>query len=128
MAAGALTYNANGLPTSLGLIGLPHTVQYDGLDQVTQLTDPSGQITTLSYDALGNLTQIILPDGTIAESSTYDAVGNLVAATDSLGNVTRYAYDGVDRLLQTTLRRRLHRETHVRSRGPVGGADRCARK
>ncbi|MHB8861524.1 MAG: putative Ig domain-containing protein [Pirellulaceae bacterium] len=98
----SLAYNANGLATSLGLIGLPHTVQYDGLDQITQLTDPSGHSTTLGYDALGNLTQFILPDGTIAQSSTYDAVGNLVTVTDSLGNVTRYAYDGVHRLIQTT--------------------------
>ncbi len=98
----SLSYNADGLPTGLGLIGLPRTAQYDALNQVTQITEPSGQIVTLDHDALGNVTQVTLPDGTFAQRSTYDAVGNLVAVTDSLGNVTRYRYDADNRLIQTT--------------------------
>ena len=98
----SLTYNADGLPTNVGPIGLPHPVEYDGLNQVTEATEPSGETTTLGYDALGNMNQITLPDGTVAESNTYDAVGNLVAVTDSLGNVTRYDYDADHQLIQTT--------------------------
>jgi len=32
----SLSYNADGMPTSVGLIGLPHTVQYDAVNQITQ--------------------------------------------------------------------------------------------
>jgi RHS repeat-associated protein len=98
----SLSYSAAGLPTNFGVIGLPHTVQYDALNQITQVTQPTGQTETLDYDALGQVTQITLPDGTIAQRSTYDAVGNLVAVTDSLGNVTRYSYDADNQLIQTT--------------------------
>jgi len=98
----SLTYNANGQPTSVGLIGSTQTVQYNGLNQITQVTDATGQTAALSYDALGQVTQVTLPDGTVAETNTYDAVGNLLTVTDSLGNVTRYAYDADNRLIQTT--------------------------
>jgi RHS repeat-associated protein len=97
-----VTYNADSMPTNLGPIGLPHPVQYDALNRITQVTEPSGLTAALSYDALGHLTQVTLPDGTVLQGSTYDAVGNLVAVTDFLGNVTRYAYDADHRLSQTT--------------------------
>ena len=98
----SLSYNAEGLPTSLGLIGLPHTAHYDALNQITQITDPSGATSTLDYDAFGHMTQIALPDGTTAEAITYDVVGNLLSVTDFLGNVTRYDYDADNQLIQTT--------------------------
>jgi RHS repeat-associated protein len=97
----SLSYNANGTPTSIGVIGLAHTVQYDAANQMTQLTDPSGQTFLYSYDELGQMTQVKLPDATIAQTRTYDAAGNLITVTDSLNNVTRYKYDADNRLLQT---------------------------
>ena len=97
----SLSYNAEGWPTKAGLIDLPHSVQYDALQQITQIAYPSGQFAALNYDELGNLTRIVLPDGTQAQTNTYDAVGNLVGVVDSLGNITRYSYDAVYRPVQT---------------------------
>ena len=70
-------------------------------NQVTGITDPKGNRTTLGLDANGNPTQI-----TDALNNTtnlaYDGRGLLTSVTDALGNVTSFAYDPRGNLTSTT--------------------------
>ena len=69
--------------------------------QVTSITDPEGNTTTISYDVNGNPTQIT--DAlTNTTSLVYDSRGLLTSVTDVLGNVTTFTYDGRGNLITTT--------------------------
>ena len=90
---------------------------------VTEATDPDGQITHYHYDKHGQLLSIRYPDlschvfvwnglGQLIEETlpdagqrrfSYDALGRRITAQDEHGAVTRYAWDAVGRLIQTTL-------------------------
>lgn len=70
---------------------------YDGLDQLSTVSDPRNLVTTYTNDGLGNRSALLSPDtGTTA--STYDAAGNLKTSTDARGKVTTYSYDALNRL------------------------------
>jgi YD repeat-containing protein len=72
---------------------------YNGLDALTQVTDPRSLATSYTVDGLGNLTQQASPDtGTTA--NTYDAAGNLLTQTDAKSQVTTYSYDALNRVTQ----------------------------
>ncbi|HTT40132.1 MAG TPA: DUF6531 domain-containing protein, partial [Burkholderiales bacterium] len=73
--------------------------QYDGLDQITQVTDPRSLATRYSLDGLGNLTQLQSPDSG-ATSSSYDAAGNLISQTDARGVTGTFRYDALNRMTQ----------------------------
>src|SRR6202043_2849307 len=45
--------------------------QYNGHDEVQQVTDPDGNVTSYTYDAYGNKQTVADPDGNITEY-TYD--------------------------------------------------------
>jgi RHS repeat-associated protein len=84
--------------------------QYDLAGNVTQLTDPRGNVTQFSYDPMNRVTQVTLPDpdggGGLTSPLTrygYDLDGNLVSVTDARNNVTLYQYDALNRLVQVTL-------------------------
>jgi RHS repeat-associated protein len=70
-------------------------------NQVTSITDPKGNRTTLGLDANGNPVQI-----TDALSNTtalaYDSRGLLTSVTDALGNLTTFTYDTKGNLTSTT--------------------------
>ena len=90
---------------------------------VTETTDPDGQVTHYHYDKHGQLLSIRYPDlsrhvfvwnglGQLIEETlpdagqrrfSYDALGRRITAQDEHGAVTRYAWDAVGRLIQTTL-------------------------
>ncbi|WP_458377160.1 RHS repeat-associated core domain-containing protein [Pseudomonas fluorescens] len=90
---------------------------------VTEATDPDGQVTHYHYDKHGQLLSIRYPDlsrhvfvwnglGQLIEETlpdagqrrfSYDALGRRITAQDEHGAVTRYAWDAVGRLIQTTL-------------------------
>jgi YD repeat-containing protein len=86
------------------LAGQPRPVVaygYNGLDQLTQVTDPRNLATSYAYDGLGNLNQQISPDtGTTA--NTYDAAGNVLTSTDAKSQVTAYTYDALNRVATIT--------------------------
>jgi YD repeat-containing protein len=75
--------------------------QYDSLDRLTQVTDPSSLATTYSYDGLSDATGQVSPD-TGTTNRTFDAAGNVLTRTDAKGIVTTNTYDALDRLISTS--------------------------
>jgi len=70
-------------------------------NQVTSITDPKGNKTTLSLDANGN--PITITDALGHSTSlAYDSRGLLTSVTDALGNVTTFTYDTKGNLTSTT--------------------------
>ena len=109
-------------PTNTALLQLTTTYEYDDLDRVRKVTNPSGDISETVYDGNGNVVQEIMHfkkpttgydvrtvatheydnadrriktiDVNSNETTfTYDANGNLIAKTDALGHTTRNEYD-----------------------------------
>ena len=74
-------------------------------DKPTQITLPSGKMTTITYDLEWQTTSKTVGTGT-ADAATasygYDLVGNLTNTTDPLGNVWTYAYDNRNRKITAT--------------------------
>ncbi|WP_284343757.1 RHS repeat-associated core domain-containing protein [Dyella mobilis] len=75
--------------------------QYDSLDRLTQVTDPSSLATIYSYDGLSDATGQQSPD-TGTTSRTFDAAGNVLTRTDAKGIVATNTYDAFDRLTSTS--------------------------
>ncbi|ATE80596.1 type IV secretion protein Rhs [Pseudomonas frederiksbergensis] len=97
--------------------------QRNAQGDVTEATDPDGQVTHYHYDeqgrllsirypdtsrhvfvwnALGQLLEETLPDGG-QRAFSYDALGRQTTRQDEHGAVTQYQWDAVGRLIQTTL-------------------------
>ncbi|CAH0165153.1 Putative deoxyribonuclease RhsC [Pseudomonas sp. Bi123] len=97
--------------------------QRNAQGDVTEATDPDGQVTHYHYDpqgrllsirypdtsrhvfvwnALGQLLEETLPDGG-QRTFSYDALGRQTTRQDEHGAVTQYQWDAVGRLIQTTL-------------------------
>jgi YD repeat-containing protein len=70
---------------------------YDGLDQLSSVTDPRNNATSYTLDGLGNLTAQSSPD-TGPSANTHDAAGNLIAASAAKGQSTSYTYDPLNRV------------------------------
>jgi RHS repeat-associated protein len=77
------------------------TTQFDGQDNVKQVTDPRNLSTTYTVDGLGNRKATTSPDAG-ASSATYDALGNVLTRTDARGKTTTYTYDSLNRLRLVT--------------------------
>jgi RHS repeat-associated protein len=76
---------------------------YDGLDQLTRVTDPRNNATGYTVDGLGNLTQVSSPDtGALTRdpATGFDAAGNVKIETDAEGRTRTYTYDALDRVTQ----------------------------
>lgn len=72
------------------------TYAYDGMGNLTSVTDPIGAVMSFEWDSAGRLTSVSHPDfGTRA--FVYDNNGNVVQATDALGQTIAYQYDGLNR-------------------------------
>ncbi|MHC8407834.1 RHS repeat-associated core domain-containing protein [Pseudomonas sp. TMB3-21] len=99
------------------------TYERNAQGDVTETTDPDGQVTRYYYNDkgqlhtirypdtsghllvwndLGQLVEETLPDGGVRRFS-YDLLGRQTTLQDDHGAVTRYQWDAVGRLLQTTL-------------------------
>jgi RHS repeat-associated protein len=74
---------------------------HDGLDRLTQVTDPNSLATTYNYDGLGDVTGQASPD-TGSTSRTFDAAGNVLTRTDAKGITATNSYDALDRLATIT--------------------------
>jgi len=70
-------------------------VNYDALDRLTGVTDPSGLVTSYTYDGLSNATGQASPD-------TGTTAGNVLTSTDANGITATNSYDALDRLVGTT--------------------------
>jgi RHS repeat-associated protein len=97
--------------------------QRNAQGDVSEATDPDGQVTHYHYDAQGRLLSIRYPDtsrhvfvwnalGQLLEETlpdggqrrfSYDALGRQTTRQDEHGAVTQYQWDAVGRLVQTTL-------------------------
>lgn len=71
--------------------------QYNSSEDVTQVTDPDGHVSTSMYDANGNeLTHTVDPNRLkLTTSWTYDSANNVLTETEPLGIVTQYTYDAL---------------------------------
>ncbi len=118
--AGLVAYTTNG---SGGGTTQTTSYSYDGLDRVTQVTDPDATQTKYGYDAAGNLTTLTDAGGTVtykydkaneqtsvtdpgaskpAAAMTYDKDGNLLKTTYASGASMSYAYNAEDQLIYQT--------------------------
>lgn len=98
--------------TDPSMISLTTSYQYDALDRVTRVTDPTGNVTETLCDGDGKVKQVngyyLKSDGVTYDSrmgmsvKAYDAADRLVSDTDIYGNVTQYAYDAAGNLIQST--------------------------
>jgi YD repeat-containing protein len=71
---------------------------YSPLGELTNITDHTGNVTTIAYDSLGRKLQMTDPDmGTW--NYGYDRVGNLTSQTDARGRTTNIDYDPLNRKL-----------------------------
>ena len=75
------------------------TYVYDTLNNLTKVTDASGNVTTITYDSLGRKTAMTDPDMG-AWRYGYDAVDNLASQTDARGVTISFVYDPLNRLTQ----------------------------
>ncbi len=73
-------------------------IEYGTQGQITQTTDPEGNVRRYDYDVAGNLLSYTDPLGKVWQYS-YDANRNPLSETDPLGHSTQYAYDKVGNLL-----------------------------
>ncbi len=74
-------------------------LEYDGLGNVLQKTDPNGVLTTQAYDARGRMSSQTVSNGATQYTTlyTYDAEGNIETVTYPKGNVTGYEHDSLGR-------------------------------
>ncbi|WAK04406.1 RHS repeat domain-containing protein [Methylobacter sp. YRD-M1] len=86
-------------PTVVGSTQGQIDTTYDGLSQLTSVTDPRNLTTQYQVDNLGNLTSQISPD-TGTTSFTYDAAGNVKTRTNARSKTAVYSYDSLNRITQ----------------------------
>ncbi len=94
--------NAGRLGSILDFDLATFTISRDGLDRLTGVTYPNGQVMTRTLDPLGSvLTQVTSgPGGTAVDRAwTYDAVNRALTETDSINGDSQFAYDPVGRLV-----------------------------
>ena len=81
-------------------VGTPYATtsyQYDGLGNLTLVTDTNGITTEMRYDSLGRKYYMKDPDMGVW-GYVYDGNGNLTLQTDAKGQQIKFAYDALDRL------------------------------
>lgn len=70
---------------------------YDGRDNLASMIDPRTFPTTYTNDGFGDVAQLVSPD-TGTSKNTYDSGGNLQTTTDARGAVGTYTYDALNRV------------------------------
>jgi YD repeat-containing protein len=104
---GNWTYNSQHRPTQY-IDGSARTwgYGYNGAGQITSMTDPNSNSTTMTYTGTSNafLTQINGPLAGNADVTnfSYDGFNRLATTTDSVGYQLAFEYDPADRRVKTT--------------------------
>jgi YD repeat-containing protein len=78
---------------------------FNDVSQLTQVTDPNGNITKYTYDVAGKTQHATAGFGSVEPSVTtmgYDDLGNLTISRDGLNNQTTMKYDAASSLLSVT--------------------------
>lgn len=80
---------------------------YDGLKDLTNLTDANGNLRAFTFDGLGRMVSSTdlhaSTDSTYGVwNYTYDAAGNLTSRVDPKSQTVNYTYDGLNRVLTET--------------------------
>jgi len=97
------TYDSKGnlLTTTLPSAGTVGTVTttfgYDAYGELTSVTDPLGNPTTIHYNSVG-LLDYVMDAQQNKTSFGYDGRGNRTSVTDALGTPTAFVYDVMNRL------------------------------
>ena len=91
---------------------------YNGLDQVTSITNARNQLTTFIYDDRGNLEQIINAEANSA-FFTYDDQGRRETFTDFNANTTTFAYTTGDQPTRVTFADDTYQEFAYNAYGQV---------
>jgi len=73
--------------------------EYDGVGNVTRMTDRRGQVMEYAYDALNRVTQVSDADGRTT-TYAYDLAGNLARIGDSESGELLMSYDVLNRLTE----------------------------
>jgi RHS repeat-associated protein len=98
----SFTYNAGDLLlTTTDPLGNVTASAYDGVGNVTSVTDAKSHVSAYGYDADDRLTSVTAQGGA-ATTYAYDNVGNLTSRTDPNNHQTTYAYDAANRLTSAT--------------------------
>jgi YD repeat-containing protein len=76
---------------------------YDGLDNITTLTDPDGEVLTYEYDPLGNVAVVTDPNGGLT-TFAYDELARETRRDFPNGVWTEYVYDDAGQVTHITTR------------------------
>ncbi len=77
------------------------TLAYDPNQNLTARTDPNGHRTSYAYDRFDEPTTVTRPDGTSLVTG-YDNAGNVTSQIDPAGEITTYGYDALNRRTSET--------------------------
>jgi RHS repeat-associated protein len=80
---------------------LTHSYSYDAVNRLAQSIGAQGQTTHYGYDPEGNLTQFTDPLGNMT-NNLFDAINRLIRSTDPRSAVTQFGYDLNNRLTAVT--------------------------
>jgi RHS repeat-associated protein len=72
--------------------------EYDGLNNLTRITDNESNVKTMLFDGLGRKLQMYDPDKH-KMTYGYDPAGNLLSTTDAKAQTVAYGYDEANRIL-----------------------------
>ena len=77
---------------------------YDAQGDLTQVTDPVGNVTTFTYNSQGQETSESenVNGSTVTQSSTYDSAGNVTQVVDADGRVRIFSYNSQNQCTQET--------------------------
>lgn len=75
---------------------------YDGINRLTQVTDPRGKVLKFAYDPAGNRTAITYPHNKVVGYG-YDAADRLISVSDWLGRTHRYTLNAAGQVTQLEL-------------------------
>jgi RHS repeat-associated protein len=109
------TYDLNGNRITMTDPTGTTSYEYDALDRLTKITNPSGDVTTYTYDAVSRRTGMTYANGMTA-GYQYDAAGRLLDLVYQLNSANvatfGYTYDKVDNRTSMTDEYGLHSYTY----------------
>ncbi len=91
-----ITYDASGNVTSITVTGdgtLTTTMTYDGMNNLTSVTDPKNNTTTYSYNAKGNLVGVSAPEDVTTSITVDEDKGLPKEVKNPMGVITKYTYN-----------------------------------